>query len=50
MISQQIIEKIDSLRAGGQTAPLFVTEGQACELYNLIFHEDIEELDELILR
>lgn len=50
MISQQIIEKIDVLRAGGQVAPLFITEGQACDIYNFIFGADIEELDELTTR
>lgn len=50
MISQQIIEKIDSLRAGGQTAPLFVTEGQVCEIYEYIFDEEISDLDELSTR
>jgi len=47
MISQQIIEKIDILRSGGQIAPLFVTEGQVCEIYEHIFEEDIGDLDEL---
>lgn len=50
MISQQIIEKIDVLRTGGQIAPLFITEGQACEIYNFIFDADIEELDDLTAR
>ena len=50
MISQQIIEKIEVLKTGGQTAPLFVTEGQACERYNLIFSSEIDDLDELETR
>jgi hypothetical protein len=37
MISQLIIEKIDVLRAGGQIAPLLITEMQACEVYGSIF-------------
>jgi hypothetical protein len=50
MISQQIIEKIDTLRAGGQIAPLLVTEEQACDIYTLIFGEEIITLDELEMR
>lgn len=50
MISQQIIEKIDTLRSGGQAAPLFLTEGQTCEICELIFDQEITNLDELSLR
>jgi hypothetical protein len=50
MISQLIIEKIDALRAGGQVAPLLITEMQACEVYGSIFWEDIISLDDLETR
>jgi len=50
MISQQIIEKIDTLRAGGQVAPLLVTEEQAREIYELIFSDEITSLDDLDMR
>lgn len=50
MLSQQIIEKIDILRAGGQVAPLLLTEPQAVELYNTIFFDEVSTLDDLVTR
>lgn len=47
MISQLILEQIESVRAGSQTAPLFITESQASEICSLIFGELIEDLDDL---
>lgn len=47
MISQQILEKIESVKSGVQTAPLLITESQACEICSLIFSEEIEDLWDL---
>lgn len=50
MISQQILQKIESLRTGWQTAPLLVSEAQAAEICGYLFKEEIETLDELETR
>lgn len=50
MIAQQILEKIDILRSWWQTAPLLLTEWQAWEVYNMLYHEEILSLDELETR
>ncbi len=50
MLTQLILEKIDILRAGGQAAPLLLTEGQAGELYSMIFSDEIISLDDLETR
>jgi len=47
MISQLILEKIDTLRSGGSIAPLLVTEAETCEVLTLLFHETIDSIDTL---
>lgn len=50
MISQQILQKIDALRAGWQGAPLLVSEAGAAEICGYLFDEEIDTLDELEAR
>lgn len=50
MLTPLIVEKIDILRSSGQVAPMLLTEGQAAELYSVIFDEEIVSLDELETR
>gem|GEM_PF-1300366 len=47
MVTQLILEKIDTLRAGGSVAPLLVTEADVCELLALLFHEEIDSIETL---
>lgn len=50
MLSQQILTTIASLRAGGNSAPVLVSEGHACEIVSQVFELDILDLDELAER
>lgn len=50
MISQQILQKIEALQIGWQSAPLLVSEAQAVEICGFLFEEEIETLDELETR
>ncbi len=47
MISQQILDKIETLKSWGQSAPLLISEGLATEICSLLFAEEINSLDEV---
>ncbi len=46
MLSERITSIIETLRSGGQSAPLLVSEGTACDVINDIFDIEITSLEE----
>lgn len=47
MLSNQIISTLDVLKSGGQSAPLLLSEIHICEVFEVVYGEQISSLDDV---
>lgn len=47
MLSEKILSIIDTLKSGGQSAPILVSEETVCEIVTSLFGIDVQSMEEI---